>query len=91
MTGFNLHTNNIFSGGLTAAKGISPIISSVRAEEAAAVFFRNSSDSSSFSAARGSSVSAIRAFERVEASGARIGESGIGGRSSGSGKGSSVC
>ena len=85
VTGFNLQTNNIFSGGRTAAKGISPIISNVRAEEAAAVRCRSSSFVSSSSDWRASSVSAIRAFCWVWASGARVGEGGGEGREEGSG------
>jgi len=75
----------MFSGGRTAANGISPIISNVRAEEAAAVFCRNSSFVSSSRAFRASSVSAILAFCWVLASGARVGEGGGDGRELGSG------
>jgi len=85
VTGFNLQTNKIFSGGRTAAKGISPIISSVNADEAAAVRCRNSSFVSSSRDCRASSVSAILAFCWVLASGARVGEGGGDGREVGSG------
>lgn len=88
VTGLSLQTNNIFSGGLTAANGISPIISSVSAEEAAAVFRRSSSDSSSSNLASGSSVSDILTDETE--SGGRMGESGTGRKFTGSGYGSST-
>lgn len=70
------------------AKGISPIISSVRADEAAAVFRRSSSVSSSFNWARGSSVSDI--LTDATLSGGLIGESGTGRKLIGSGYGSST-
>jgi hypothetical protein len=85
VTGFNLQTNKIFSGGRTAAKGISPIISNVKAEDAAAVRCRSSSFVSSSRDCRASSVSAIRAFCWVLASGGRVGEGGGDGREVGSG------
>lgn len=49
VTGFNLHTNRIFSGGLTSAKGKSPTISKVNAAEffSDCLFLSFSSSSSS--------------------------------------------
>lgn len=72
VTGFNLHTNRTFSGGLTFANGKSPTISKVSADAAAAFSRRIFSSSSSGKVARGSSSSAIR----VELSGGRVGDDG---------------
>ena len=78
----------MFSGGLTAAKGISPIISRVNAEDAAAVCLLANSASSSDTCASGFSESDIRTIlDRL--SGGLIGEGGISIKFSGSGNGSS--
>ena len=90
VTGFNLHTNKMFSGGRTAANGISPIISSVRADEAAAVRRVLASLTSSGTSASGSSSSDIRTTAADWASGGRRGEGGGVMRLGGSGNGSST-